>query len=149
MQIEYIKENNIPECAELLIKTFNREPWNDQWTSESAQRYLKEFFSFPRFVGFMIVEDGKVVGAAFCHEKTWWTKDELYIDEFYVSPDVQRKGYGKALLQYIEQYIKERSLSGFILLTNRNTPAARFYEKNGFKEINDMILMFKRVRGDI
>lgn len=146
--MNFIEENNIPECAELLIKTFNREPWNDQWTSETALKYLKEFLSFPRFVGFMIVEDGKAVGAAFCHEKTWWTGDELYVDEFYISPDTQRKGYGKVLLQHIEHYIKDRGLSGFILLTDRNTPATRFDENNGFKEVNDMILMFKGVRGD-
>ncbi len=45
------------------------------------------------------------------------------------------------------ELIKENNIPE--CLTNRNTPAAKFYENNSFKEIDDMILMFKGVRGDI
>ena len=69
----------------------------------------------------------------------------LYIDEFFISPDHQNKGYGKALLEHIEQYSKERELSGITLLTSRNVPASEFYKKNGFQELEHIAFMFKKV----
>ena len=148
MQIEFIKEINIPECAELLIKTFNREPWNDQWTLETALKYLKEFFSFPRFVGFMIVEDGKAVGVAFCHEKTWWTKDELYVDEFYISPEVQRKGYGKALLREVAHVAVTRGCGRLEWsCLDWNQPSIDFYKSLGAESMDEWTVY--RAGGDV
>ncbi len=145
MDIKTIAPDNIRDCAQLMLKTYNCAPWNDNWTIEAAEKYLSEFFETPRFTGFILVHNDKVVGAIFCHEQTWWTQDELYIDEFFISPDHQNKGFGKALLEHIEQYSKERELSGITLLTSRNVPASEFYKKNGFQELKHIAFMFKKV----
>lgn len=96
-------------------------------------------------VGFTLWDNGGLIGAAFCHEKTWWTKDELYVDEFYISPKYQRRGNGKLLLQTIEEYIKQHSLAGFTLLTDKNMPALDFYKKNKFSHADHVVFMYKEV----
>jgi len=145
MKIELLEARHLQECATLLMEAYNCTPWDCHWSEEGAIRYLKEFMTNPRFVGFVIVEDNKIVGSAFCHEKTWWTDDELFVDEFYISPSYQRKGYGNTLLQHIEEYIKKKKLAGFTLLTNRFMPSVKFYEKNDFVKAEHVLFMYKEV----
>jgi aminoglycoside 6'-N-acetyltransferase I len=145
MKIELLEFEHLSECATLLRDAYNCAPWDNHWSEEASERYLKEFLINPRFVGYVICEDSKIVGAAFCHEKTWWTNDELFVDEFYISPDFQRKGYGNILLKHIEKYIEEKKLAGFTLLTNRYMPAVNFYEKNGFVKAEHVVFMYKEV----
>lgn len=148
MKIEFIEEKHVGECAALLMRAYNVEPWTCHWTTETTTRYLKEYMAHPRFVGFVGYEENKIIGAAFCHAKTWWTNDELVIEEFYLAPEFQRKGYGTCLLQHIEKYIVEKRLAGFTLLTNRFMPAVNFYEKNGFIKGEHVLFMYKVVQSE-
>lgn len=143
--IKLYERKDIKSCAELLINTYNGYPWECNWTMESAMRYLEEFVSCERFVGFTVWEDDHIIGASFCHEKTWWNNDELFIDEFYIAPEYQGKGYGKKMINTIEEYIKEKSLAGFTLLTNRYMPAPNFYRKSGFIDGEHILFMYKEV----
>ncbi|SDM80868.1 GNAT family N-acetyltransferase [Acetanaerobacterium elongatum] len=145
MTFKSITNDELQTCAELLMRTYNCPPWNDRWTAESALRYVSEFFGFPRFFGFAAFEGDELVGAMFCREHTWYTNDELYVDEFFIAPEHQRKGYGAAMLKYAEDYIKSKGLAGFTLLTNRYMPAPRFYEKNGFTTAEHVMFMYKEV----
>ena len=145
MEIKLLESKHIYECSILLMQAYNCAPWDTHWSEETSESYLKEFMTNPRFVGFVIYEDNKIVGATFCHEKIWWTNDELFIDEFYIAPSCQRKGYGKTLLQHIGEYIKEKKLAGFTLLTNRFMPAVNFYEKNAFVKAEHVVFMYKEI----
>ena len=133
-------------CARLLVETYNGPPWNDSWTQETAVRFLEEFTEFKRFFGFTLWEDGALIGAAFCREKAWWTHDEIYVEEFYIAPQYQGRGHGTLLLKAIEDYIRERGLAGFTLLTNRQMPALEFYLKNGFVQAEQIIFLYKNIR---
>jgi len=146
MQISLFDAALSDGCVQAFMKAYNGAPWNSHWTSETADRYLKEIAANPRFVGFVVIEGGEVAGAAFCREKTWWTNDELYVEEFFLSPEHQRKGFGKALLAHIEDYIRQRGLAGFTLLTDRFMPSVDFYEKNGFAKGEHVVFMYKVVQ---
>jgi ribosomal protein S18 acetylase RimI-like enzyme len=63
----------------------------------------------------------------------------------FVSPELQRQGYGTALLKAVESYIKEKGLAGFTLLTNHYTLAPNFYRKNGFCDGEHVLFMYKVV----
>lgn len=140
--IEPFKINDLQKCIEVFIKTYNQSPWNNIWTSEIAEIYLQELISFNRFVGFTLSENNEIIGAAFCREKTWWNNEELYIEEFFVSPDFQRKGYGIALLKSIQNYAKGKGLNTICLLTDRNKPAFDFYRKNELKKLDQIVFMY-------
>ena len=53
------------------MRTYNCAPWENHWSTDASKRYLEEFTLNPRFVGFVVYEGNDIVGAAFCHEKTW------------------------------------------------------------------------------
>ncbi len=147
MEIKKLTTQDIPASVALLMRAYNGAPWNEQWSPAPAQRYLTEYAEHARFVGFALFEGTQLVGAAFCHEKTWWTADELFVDEFFIDPVYQRKGYGQALLKHIEGYIHTRGLAGFTLLTNRYMPALEFYRKYGFTHAEHVAFLYKMVQG--
>lgn len=143
--IKMYKDEYLEVCAGLMMSAYNDEPWHNRWTMETATTYLLELVDHRRFVGFTVWKEDKLIGAAFCHEKTWWNNDELFIDEFYIAPQHQRQGYGKKLFQSIEQYIREKSLEGITLLTNARMPTTRFYQKNGLAAAEQIIFMYKKI----
>ena len=91
----------------------------------------------------LINDDEELIGAALCHERTWWYKDELFIDEFFIDPECQQKGYGSKLLKYMTKYSKEQKLSGLTLMTN-NLIVADFYHKNKFHD-HEIYFMYKGI----
>jgi Acetyltransferases len=136
-------EADIKECAEILCAVYNNEMWQCRWTLDTAVDYLKDYFVAKKFVGFVLEIDDKVFGAIFCHEKIWWNNSELFIDEMFIIPNLQRKGYGSTLLKAAESYIDEHRLAGFTLTTNRYAPAPQFYKKNGFVDCEHVLFMCK------
>ncbi len=138
------QEDDLPGCVLALIAAYNGEPWHNRWTEETATRYLKEFAGAPHFVCWVAMEEGRLAGALFGHRKTWWTQDELFVDELFIHPDFQGKGHGKRLLQAAEEHCRENGLAGVTLLTDRHMPAMAFYKQNGY-ELNDHVAFLYRV----
>ena len=132
MKIRELLPPDINVCVVLLIAAYNPPPWNDHWTEETGKRYLSDFLASPNFIGYVIIESDEIVGALFAHRKTWWTNDEIFVDELFIRPDRQRHGYGKMLMDRVEVLSKELRLGGVTLLTNKYHPARLFYEKNGY-----------------
>ena len=133
------------KCCDLFIKVFNEPPWNDNWTVETAKKRLKEFTDNKRFLGYTLWEDDMLIGAVFCHMKTHFSGDEIFIEELFVSQDYQRKGHGKALMNAVEQYAKENSFVSITLLTGTDSPAFEFYKNSGYEHLNSLAFMRKRI----
>jgi hypothetical protein len=56
--IEIFGQDHLGECARLLVSTFNAEPWNDQWTLDTAKQELTCIMGVPGFVGFVSLDEG-------------------------------------------------------------------------------------------
>lgn len=141
--IRQMQKNDISACAEILCAVYNNEMWQCRWTMETGIAYLEDYFDAKKFAGFVIEEDGKIIGAMFAHEKIWWNNSELYIDEMFVLPEKQRGGYGSMLIKAAEEYVKEHKLAGLTLCTNKYAPAPNFYRKNGFADNEYIMFMYK------
>ncbi|MBQ8931255.1 MAG: spermidine acetyltransferase, partial [Ruminiclostridium sp.] len=72
MIMRKIEKSDIPTCAEILCAVYNNEMWQCKWTIETGTAYLEDYFEAKKFVGFVIVEEEKIIGALFAHEKIWW-----------------------------------------------------------------------------
>ena len=60
-----------------------------------------------------------------------------------VLPQMQGQGIGRALLNTVLQYSREIGLAGVVLYTSEYAPAAKFYERNGFKLSQGTICMYR------
>ena len=136
---------DIAACADILCSVYNNEMWQSHWTKEVGTEYLTDIFNMEKFVGYVVDEDGEILGGIFAHEKVWWNNTEIYVEEMFVKPELQRKGYGSMLIGEVEKYIKEKGLAGITLLTNKYAPAPNFYRKNGFVHSEHVILMAKEI----
>ena len=143
--IRLVTTENLEEYVLAFIKAYNCPPWNYNWTREKAAQYLLEYMSCKQFVGFALYDDGEVVGAAFAHTKTWWTSPQLMIDEFFISGEKQRKGYGKTLLAHCDQFARGQHITSIVLMTNKFMPSYQFYEKNDYLTTQQYVFMFKQV----
>lgn len=145
MYIRSLKPEDIPACAEIMCSVYNNELWQCKWSQETAAQYLTDYVNMPKFVGYVLVEDGVLVGAIYAHEKVWWNNSEVFVEEMFVKPDLQRKGYGTMLLKQVEGYVKDKGLAGITLSTNKYAPAPKFYQKNGFTDCNHVLFMCKEM----
>jgi len=100
-----------------------------------------------QFVGFIMYDQNQPVGGLLGHTKTWWTGQQLMIDEIFISGQKQKMGYGKKLLEFCEQYAVEMKIGTIILMTNKYMPAFHFYSKADYTTTEQFIFMFKQLKG--
>ncbi|HWZ15390.1 MAG TPA: GNAT family N-acetyltransferase [Mucilaginibacter sp.] len=140
-----LTNQNLDDCTGVFLKSYNQPPWNYHWTFDKAKQYLSEYMNCTQFVGFILYDEGEPVGAILGHKKTWWTGPQFMIDEFFISPERQRKGYGKKLLDFCDQYANENGIELLILMTNKYMPAYQFYTKSGYINTEQYVFMFKQL----
>ncbi|MDP2362443.1 MAG: GNAT family N-acetyltransferase, partial [Ignavibacteria bacterium] len=101
----------------------------------------KTLFGEDKFVEILIAEyDGKVVGQAlfFKNFSTFLGKPGIYLEDLYVKPELRGKGIGKALLDKIISFAKERNYGRVEWsVLDWNESAIDFYRKIGAKSLDD------------
>lgn len=84
---------------------------------------------------FLALEDGKPVGFIGLKRKL---PAILRIEKIYLLPEVQGRGYGKALLDFALEEAKRIELQTLELNVNRNNKAYYFYIKQGFEVVEEV-----------
>lgn len=136
---------DIPACADILCSVYNNDLWQCRWERATATEYLTDFYRMPKFLGYVIEENGEILGALFAREKVWWNNSEVYVEELFVNPEHQGRGYGTMLMKRVEQYVLENKLAGITLSTNRHAPAADFYRRDGFADCEHVLFLCKEM----
>ena len=144
MNIIYLSEDKIKEATELYISVFSNEPWNDEFESyEEVESFIKCFMSSDTYLNFLALEEDEVIGLCLGLKKPWIKGIEYYIDEFCIKLDLQGKGYGSQFLSAIEKEINRLGMHNIILNTEKGFDSEKFYIKNGFKQLSDLIVLGK------
>lgn len=144
MQVREMKPGDIAACADILCSVYNNPLWQCRWEKDTAIAYLTDFFHMPKFLGFVAEENGVIFAGLFAREKVWWNNSEIFVEEMFVKPEYQGKGYGSLLLKRVEAYAAEKGLAGITLSTNRYAPAKGFYQKHGFSDCEHVLFMCKK-----
>lgn len=146
IEIRRFTNADITDVVELYKDVFTAEPWNDVWISEEqVEYYLNELVENPVFDGFVVYENSLLLAACFGHKRSWWNGKEFFIDELFVANQMQGKGIGSKLLEYVEKDLLMDDYFRITLLTNKNLPAEEFYLKQGFNIIQNRIIMAKNI----
>ena len=134
--IEKMSQEKSAEYVRLYAAVFNEEPWNEHWTEQTAMERLEDFMNTPKFSGFVLYDEGELVGAIVGHGRVVMDRLSFYVGDFFIKGNQQGKGYGKRLLRHLEEELKTKGFHKVTLLTMANSPAEKFYEKQGY-EVND------------
>lgn len=140
--IRRMKCSDLAQCGAIYAKAFPMEHWGIDWTAENAAEYLQDYFEQKRFVGYVCEEAGELSGCIFALRRISGSKEEIYIQEMAVLPQWQGRGIGRDLLNAVKAYSEENGLAGIVLYTSEYAPAAKFYEKNGYKRSDGTICMY-------
>ncbi len=145
MTIRPFSPNDTDACARIFMAAYNQMPWNYRWEHDKAVKYLTEYAGAQNFTGLVAEDNGVVCGAMFGHIKTWWTNDQLFIDELFVDGTKQGRGIGKQIMAHCEAICKEKGIEMITLMTNKLMPAYEFYITNDYSKVDQYVFMFKEL----
>lgn len=138
--------NEVEIVKELFVSVFTNEPWNDDWSNqEQLDLYLSDLMGQSNSLTYGLYEEEKLIGLSMGHIRHWYSGTEYYIDELCIRTDRQGNGIGTYFLKEIERGIKEIDLVKIFLQTENTVPAYHFYQKNGFCELKEQVLLVKKI----
>lgn len=140
--IRRMKCSDLAQCGMIYARAFPAEHWGIDWTAENAAEYLRDYFEQKRFVGYVWEEKEQLTGCIFAVRRLAGSKEEIFIQEMAVLPECQGHGIGTKLLNAVKAYSEDQGLAGIVLYTSKHAPAAKFYERNGFKLSEGTICMY-------
>ncbi len=146
MKIKLFDGNHLVSCTNTFVSVFNQEPWNDNWSTETAYPYLSDFVHAPGFIGVIAVEGEEIIGFIFGVGRRWWSGPEFFINEMCVSMEKQNTGVGTALIEFLTCELEAKGIGNITLLTDRGTPAESFYKKIGFTEVDRIVFLNKNIK---
>ena len=142
-----LNDSYLPQMAELYKEAFSGEPWNDDWSdTNQLYEYMKDISKAYNALNYGLMIDGKLVCMSVGKINHWWEGTNYNIEELCVSPSYQGQGIGSEFLNLIEQCVREKGLAGIFLQTDNDKPSYHFYHKNGFKDLDTHISLYKSVR---
>lgn len=142
--ITEIKEEHLEVCAKLYVDVLNDEPWNDQWTSDTALTRLKDIYRTPHFKGIVYITSGEIKGAILGNIEQFYNGKHYNLKEMFIAKSVQRKQIGSQMLQYLEESMKQ-DVNMMILFTSKANGTDTFYIKNDYQELNKIAFMVKKI----
>ena len=96
-----------------------------------SMEVLQDLYQKKNYQFIMVTEDDRYIGFALYHPKN--NSSSIYrLDKIYLLKSGQRKGTGKAMINYISNDIRLQGASFLELNVNRQNPAVGFYRKLGF-----------------
>lgn len=144
MKIEKMSKNHIEECVDLFIDVFTKEPWNEIYNSrEQVIDFFYNFIHNNYFIGFIMKDNDEIIALSLGMQKPWLGGMEYYIDQFCVKHDFQGQGIGSRFLTMIENNIRLQGMNAIILNTEKGFPSETFYLKNGFKNLDELVILVK------
>ena len=146
-KIIILDDSYLPQMAELYREAFGGEPWNDDWSdTNQLMEYMKDISKGYNALNYGLLIDGRLVCMSVGKISHWWEGTNYNIEELCVSPAYQGQGLGSKFMGMIEECIREKGLAGIFLQTDKDKPSYRFYHKNGFKDLDAHISLYKSVR---
>ena len=138
-----LEDDDLLPCAELFVESFKQPPWNETWDVEDAFDRLSDFLHCPKCVAFKVGYQNDIVGFLLGNEEVWCEDNYFYLKEVCVAHSFQRQGVGRALLQHLEDTLREKNISRLYLMTQSNSIPERFYTSLGYAVNHDFVVMRK------
>lgn len=141
MEIINTKENELPEISKIFIAEKQKKPYSQKLTKKESLDKLTGFFKKDDMYTLKI--DKIIIGFCVCEKRE--SKKEIYLSELWIDEKYHGKGYGKQIMNFIENKYKSK-FKTITLVADKNANASKFYEKLGYKVKNVWLKMDKRIR---
>ncbi len=133
-----------------LLQDLAGKSWNSAYANilskEQIEYMLKEMYSYleisnqiqnPDYHYYIILNDD--VAAGFIGFEFHYEKDTTKLHRIYLLEEFKGKGLGKKGLDFLKEKVSETSDQRLILNVNKDNPAKRMYESQGFQVFHEEI----------
>ena len=133
-----------------LLQDLAKKSWNSAYANilskEQIEYMLKEMYSHleisnqiqnPDYHYYIILNDD--VAAGFIGFEFHYEKDTTKLHRIYLLEEFKGKGLGKKGLDFLKEKVSETSDQRLILNVNKDNPAKRMYESQGFQVFHEEI----------
>jgi len=145
--IRLLQDSDLDEVANLFTKVFNSEPWSEPWNFETSYKRLLDISKTPGYIGIgYFNQNNQLIGFLVGNEEQWADSKRFYINEICVLTNIQQKGIGTSLLNYLKRILIERKIDGAYLSTEKGERKPEsFFEKNGYITNKSRIYMSMKI----
>lgn len=127
------------------LRASDRADWDEIWASylkfygttltpEVTQHTFERLIGDGRFIGMVAVERSEVIGIAHVvvGPNTWSGRDDGYLEDLAVRPDMRRRGAGRALIEAVVEHGRQEGWRRIHWLTESSNDRARgLYDQVG------------------
>jgi len=142
MEYRTVEREDIPALADAMSRAYSEAPWNENWTSELAQRRVNAVLCGFEAMGLAAVENGEIVGGLLGFVDPYAEEDMFFVSELFVVPEWKRRGVGRGLLAAAEPILREKGLACIQLISIKENEG--FYAKAGLEK-DRVSVMYKRI----
>lgn len=128
--LEKFDSSNLETAAEYIQKVYSNPTWGENWTLERAKKRVKYITSNFTSLAYTIKKEEDIVGFMFGKLDIIGEDDIFYLDELFINPSFQRKGYGLQALNKLETELRDRNINKIELHTIDDD--VKFYNKCGY-----------------
>jgi [ribosomal protein S18]-alanine N-acetyltransferase len=124
-----------PDDGAIVIRMLaDSDPWKR--LGYTAGHWERLFTPLPRGrEGYVIEQEGMVAGLALLRRQFLFGD---YLELLAIAPSTQRTGLGCTLLNHLERIVFARSTNLFACVSDFNTSARQFYQRNGYLEVGPL-----------
>ncbi len=139
MKIVPIRKSDKKECAEIILKEFNKQ--GEEFTKKTALKRVNT--GYQKGFSFCVKEKRKILGLILAKTFYYAKGKYIWVEELVVREEHQGKGIGKKLMKKLETACRKKKVDSMTLNTKEiNT---KFYKKLGYKKTK-FIMMEKDLR---
>ncbi|MGV8151484.1 MAG: GNAT family N-acetyltransferase [Candidatus Nanoarchaeia archaeon] len=145
MKIRKATKKDFVIIANLMNKEYSKEPYNEKWKKNNAIKTLNYFASLGEI--FVLINDAKTIIGFISYREEYYNEGKsVMIEELIVDSAFQGKGYGRMLVEYIENLSRKKGVKRILLMTSLDAPAFKFYEKIGYIPSKKTVLFRKELK---
>ena len=111
----------------------------EEWLGEVNIEDTKNQLKYTTWV--VLERDNNIVGFA------QYSLPDCELNQIQINPNLQRKGYGKELYEYVEEEFKKNNIKEMGLYSVKN--AILFYKSLGFKVKKDILFPLKKTKAEL
>lgn len=148
MKLIEATEKDIP-----LIQDLARRSWENAYagiiSNEQIEYMLGSMYSTeeirghlrnPNYHYYLIFDENNNSYQGFIGYEHNYEKVTTKLHRIYLLPESKGKGYGKEALAFLKEKVKDFGNTRIILNVNKGNPAKKFYETQGYRVYNEVVL---------
>lgn len=144
MYIVIPKIEDIQAYAKLYVNAYQTEPWNETYEVTEVERYISSYLNSDTKVCFALQDGDVIKGVALGFIVPSISGPYLRLEDIFIDSIEQRKGYGSVFMELLSIEVAKLGCDSLILGTQKDFPSHHFYLKNGFQEV-ESVLMYKEI----